>query len=60
MGIGSSRINDGALIETEVDEKTLNSYQKTEREFPFHSMRLQTYEARLKRFLLRDQWLNFQ
>lgn len=47
----NSNIEDGAYIETDVNWKKLNVFQQVQYSMPFHTMKLETYEARLKKFV---------
>ena len=44
-------ITEGAFVETKVDMKSLNKFQQCEYQMPFHSMKLITYESRLKKYV---------
>ena len=51
MGQEFAKIEQGAYIESKADKKSMNKYSQQEYNFPFHTMALSTYEARLKRFV---------
>ena len=53
-----SDIETGALIESLVDYSKLSVFQRVEHEMPFHSMKLSTYECRLKKYIYQSERVN--
>ena len=51
MGGQKSKFEEGALVETRIDFTKINEEQKVEFELPFHTMRLDTFEARIKKYI---------
>ena len=51
MGNSQKNIEDGRLVSHSIDASQINIFQRVQYSMPFHTMKLTTYECRLKKFV---------